>query len=53
MPANRLLPHTTEHLLEREGLEDAELGERVENGLTERYSERLLWRAEIRQRPWG
>jgi hypothetical protein len=41
------------HLLEREGLEDAELGERVENGLTERYSERLLWRAEIRQRPWG
>jgi hypothetical protein len=37
-------PDATEHLLEREGLEDAGLGGRVENGLTERRSERLLWR---------
>jgi hypothetical protein len=39
-----LLPGTSEHLPEREGLEDAGLGGRVENGLTERRSERLLWR---------
>jgi hypothetical protein len=44
------VPDTTEHLLDREGLEDAGLGGRVENGLTERRPERLLWRQRRRQR---
>jgi hypothetical protein len=41
-----------EHLLEREGLEDAGLGGCVESGLIERRSERLLWR-QRRGSDWG
>jgi hypothetical protein len=47
-----MFPDTAEHLLEREGLEDARLGGRIENGLTERRSERLLWR-QRRGSDWG
>jgi hypothetical protein len=47
-----MFPDTAEHLLEREGLDDARLGGRIENGLTERRSERLLWR-QRRGSDWG
>jgi hypothetical protein len=47
-----MFPDTAEHLLERERIEDAGLGGGVENGLTERRSERLLWR-QRRGSDWG